>query len=156
MKYIICSFFFFLVFNCTNEERRSLEIKNLEQGNSEEKISACNYLGKENKEKIAVSEIAKLVTASSEKQVSLSCIHALGYIGQGGNSNSALSKKILSSKDSDIQHASLYAIYEIMSKSGIELPARDAVHYSDVHLRQNLQISELVDKIKQYMKEKEK
>ncbi len=156
MKNFIHILLIFFFLQCSSEERRSLEIRNLEQGNQEEKISACNYLGKEEKDKLASQAISKLVLSSTEKNIVLNCIHALGFIGVGGNSNSSLSKKILSSKDSDIQHAALYSIYDIMTKSGIETSSRDAVHYSDVHLRQNLEISELIDKIKLFMKEKEK
>lgn len=155
-KYLFCSLTIFFLFNCSSEEKRMIELKKLNSGTDSERVESCEYFGKEKSDKTVISEIASVIKTSENKKVVLSCIQSLGFIGQGGIAITSLKDKIFSTSDSDIVHSSLYSIYVITTKQGIETHSRDAVRYSDVHHRTDLHIADLVDKINFYFKEKEK
>lgn len=156
MKLIFYGYIILLLMDCSSEEIRMSELKKLNSGTDSERIESCIYFGKEKSDKIIVSEVGNVIKTSENKNVVLSCIQSLGFIGEGGVAVTALKDKIFSTSDSDIVHTALYSIYAIAIKQGIETHSRDALRFSDVHHRKDKHTADLVDKINLYFKEKEK
>ena len=125
-----------------------IHVKNLSAGTDLDKISACNYLGKENKEKKYISDIQEALKNADNARVAVACANALGYIQEKGTATTALKNKIMSETNSDVVYACLISIINIAIKNGYEPDARAALQYSDVHHRGDEFIADLIDKIK--------
>ena len=130
-----------------------VHVKNLSSGTDLDKISACNYLGKENKEKKYISEIQETLKAADNSRVAVACANALGYIQEKGSSTTALKNKIMSETNSDVVYACLVSIVNIAVKNGYEPDAKAALQYSDIHHRSDEFVADLIDKIKKKFKE---
>jgi hypothetical protein len=153
-------FYFFILLlvllNCSSSENRNSNLIKLNSGTESEKISACTYFGKESKDKSVLKDIFEIIKKSESKSVQISCINALGYIAENGDSETTLKNKIFSESNSDIVYSSLYSLYSISLKNGVTGEAKSAIQYADVHHRSDYHTADLIDKIKQYYFSKEK
>lgn len=153
IKFKLSIFIFLFCISIFADVPIEVHVKNLSSGTDLDKISACNYLGKENKEKKYIAEIQETLKTADNSRVAVACANALGYIQEKGSSTTALKNKIMSENNSDVVYACLVSIINIAVKNGYEADAKAAVQYSDIHHRGDEFVADLIDKIKKKFKE---
>lgn len=123
-------------------------IKALSAGTDNDKIQACKFLGKEKKDKTAISEIINTLNNTDSSKVKIACSTALGYIAVKGDSTTALKNVITNTDNTDVVYAALLAIYNISVKNEtLEEDAKSAYNYAKANHGHDEFIADAVAKI---------
>lgn len=155
MYRLILTFISLLFFSLSAEELNTDQhIKNLTSGTDNDKIVACNHLGKEKAEKKAIPEIISLLKTTENPKVASAAAIALGYLKEKGASTTALKDKILAENKSDVVYACLLALMSISLQNKVYEPdAKAALQYADVNHRSDEFVADVIDKIKNKLKD---